>query len=322
MIWDDGYRFVYRPPLAPPFIRPLVFSRTGRRFTLAAQFTERKPVMQITPISGALGAEIAGVDLARELSNSDAAAVHEAFLAHRVLFFRDQKLSPAEFVRFAHLFGEPDIYPFIKGLPEAPEVIDIIKTETDTKNFGGSWHSDTSYMECPALATTLYALEVPEAGGDTLYANTAMAYDALSSGMKELLLGLVGVNSSEKGYQGGRAAGMARLDAMKGTFQAEARTYESEHPVIRTHPETGHKSIYVNRSHTVRFKDMTVEESAPLISYLCEHMIQPEFTCRFQWKPGSLAVWDNRTTLHHAVNDYAGKRRHMRRITIKGDRPC
>lgn len=278
--------------------------------------------MHITPISGALGAEIAGIDLSGELSNSDAAEVHDAFLAHRVLFFRDQKLTPPEFVRFANLFGEPDIYPFIKGLPDTPEVIDIIKTEDDTKNFGGSWHSDTSYMEHPALGTTLYALKVPKAGGDTLFANTTMAYEALSDGMKELLSSLIGVNSSEKGYQGGRAAGMARLDAMKGTFQPEARTYENEHPVVRTHPETGRRSIYVNRSHTLRFKDMTVQESAPIIDYLCDHMVRPEFTCRFRWRAGSIAVWDNRTTLHHAVNDYAGQRRHMQRITIKGDRPC
>lgn len=278
--------------------------------------------MQISPISGALGAEIADIDLSGELSNNDAAEVHAAFLAHRVLFFRDQNLSPSQFVRFARLFGEPDIYPFIKGLADTPEVIEIIKTETDTKNFGGSGHSDTSYMECPALGTTLYALETPKAGGDTLFANTTMAHEALSDGMKELLAGLIGVNSSEKGYQDGRAAGMASLDAMKGTFQHKAQTYESEHPVIRTHPETGRKSIYVNRSHTARFKDMTVEESAPIIDFLCDHMIRPEFTCRFHWKPGSVAIWDNRTTLHHAVNDYAGQRRHMRRITIKGDRPC
>lgn len=278
--------------------------------------------MQITPVSGALGAEISGIDLSAELSNSTTAAVHEAFLAYRALFFRDQRLVPKQLVKASQLFGEADIYPFIKGLPDTPEVIEIIKTEADSKNFGGSWHSDTSYMPAPALATVLYALDVPSAGGDTLFANTAMAYDALSDAMKDLLAGLVGVNSSEKGYQGGRAAGMARLDAMKGTFEAAAETHESEHPVVRTHPETGRKSLYLNRSHTVRFKDMTVEESQPLIHQLCDHMIRPEFTCRFRWTNGALAVWDNRTTLHHAVNDYAGKRRHMHRITIKGDRPC
>jgi taurine dioxygenase len=278
--------------------------------------------MHIAPLSTALGAEILGLDLAGEISNQAASDIHAAFLVHRVLFFRDQSLSPPAFVQFAQLFGEPDIYPFIKGLPGTPEVIEIIKTEDDTKNFGGSWHSDTSYMDCPALGTTLYALETPTFGGDTLFANTTVAYDALSQGMKKLLGGLAGVNSSEKGYRGGRAAGMARLDAMKETFEAQANTYENAHPIVRTHPKTGARSLYLNRSHTLRFNDMTVEESAPLINYLCDHMIRPEFTCRFRWRAGSVAVWDNRTTLHHAVNDYAGQRRHMHRITIKGDRPC
>ena len=293
--------------------------------------------MRITPVSGALGAEISGINLATEISNgtmanstmanstmanSTMAAVHAAFLEHRVVFFRDQSLAPKQLIRFARLFGEPDIYPFIKGMPDTPEVIEIIKTETDSKNFGGSWHSDTSYLERPALGTVLYGLEVPASGGDTLFTNTAMAYEALSGGMKGLLAGLVGVNASEKGYQGGRAAAMAGLNAMKDTFEAVAQTHESEHPIVRTHPETGRKSLYLNRSHTVRFKDMTESESLPLIDYLCDHMIRPEFTCRFRWTDGAIAVWDNRTTLHHAVNDYAGKRRHMQRVTLKGDRPC
>ena len=142
--------------------------------------------MHIAPLSNALGAEILGLDLAGEISNQAASDIHAAFLAHRVLFFRDQSLSPSAFVQFARLFGEPDIYPFIKGLPGTPEVIEIIKTEDDTKNFGGSWHSDTSYMDCPALGTTLYALETPTFGGDTLFANTTLAYDALSQGKKRL----------------------------------------------------------------------------------------------------------------------------------------
>ena len=140
--------------------------------------------------------------------------------------------------------------------------------------------------------------------------------------MKELLLPLKGINSSELGYKGGRAKGIAKLDAMKGSFDAGAQTYESEHPIVRTHPETGQKSLYLNRSHTVRFANMTEEESAPLIAYLCDHMTRPEFTCRFRWSTGSLAIWDNRAALHHAINDYGGKRRHMQRVTIKGDRPC
>ena len=277
--------------------------------------------MDIQPVAGALGAEISGIDLRQEFSNSVAAEIHAAFLKHHVLFFRDQHLTPQQELRFARIFGEPDHYPFLQGLPDAPEVIEILKTETDTKNFGGSWHSDTTYMEKPALGSVLSAVEVPDFGGDTLFANTALAYDALSDGMKALLGGLVGVNSSDGPYRGGRKAAMAGLNGMKDAYAVEAEVYESEHPVVRTHPETGRKAIYVNNSHTKRFRDMTEAESRPLIDFLCRHVIRPEFTCRFRWTPGALAVWDNRCTQHHALNDYAGKRRRMHRVTIKGDRP-
>lgn len=277
--------------------------------------------MRIEPISGALGAEILDIDVSGELANSEAAAVRDAFHEHKVIFFRDQSLTPVAQKRFASLFGEPEIYPFIKGFDEAPEVIEILKTETDVKNFGGSWHSDTSYMPEPALGTVLHALETPQAGGDTLFANCAMAYDALSDGMKRMIAGLRAINSSENGYSGGRAKAMANLDAMKGTYNTAATVFESAHPVVRTHPETGWKSLYLNKSHTAHFEDMTREESRPLIEFLTDHMVRPEFTCRFRWRPGSIAIWDNRTTLHFAANDYAGKRRRMNRVVLKGDRP-
>jgi taurine dioxygenase len=206
-------------------------------------------------------------------------------------------------------------------MPDTPEFIEIIKTESDTVNFGGSWHSDTSYLPEPALGTVLYALEVPDAGGDTQFANTAAAYDALSQGMREMLSGLIGVNSSDHGYGGSRARAMDRLGAMKATYKNDSQSYESEHPIVRTHPETGRKSLYIGRGHTERFKGMTAEESQPLINFLAKHITEPEFTCRFRWARGSVAVWDNRTTQHYALNDYAGKRRHMRRVTIKGDKP-
>ncbi|MGZ0189698.1 MAG: TauD/TfdA dioxygenase family protein [Alphaproteobacteria bacterium] len=276
--------------------------------------------MQIETTAGALGAEITGIDVAN-LSNEAATAVRDAFLAHKVVFFRDQSLTPVEQRRFASLFGEPEIYPFIKGFDEAPEVIEILKTETDQKNFGGSWHSDTSYMPEPALGTVLYALETPASGGDTMFASAAAAYDALSDGMKRMLDGVVAINSSEHGYAGGRAANMAKLDAMGETYNVAATVFESEHPLVRTHPETGLKSLYLNRSHTVRFKDMTEAESKPLIEYLTAHITRPEFTCRFRWQPGSIAVWDNRATQHFAINDYHGQRRRMHRVVLKGDRP-
>jgi taurine dioxygenase len=277
--------------------------------------------MDILPMAGALGAEVKGVDLRAEISNSTAADIHAAFLRHHMLYFPDQHLSPQQELRFARIFGEPDIYPFIKGLPDTPEVIEILKTETDSRNFGGSWHSDTTYMDEPALGSVLLALEVPDCGGDTLFANMALAYDALSDGLKRTLDGLVGVNSSEGPYSSGRAAAMASLNGMKGAYKTEATVYESQHPVVRTHPESGLKALYVNLSHTRRFAGWTEAESRPLLDFLCDHAVRPEFTCRLRWQAGGIAVWDNRCTQHFALNDYQGKRRRMHRVTIKGDRP-
>lgn len=277
--------------------------------------------IEIMPLTGALGAELTGVDLAAPLREPVIAEIRRAFLDHQVLVFRDQDLTPARQVEIARLFGKPAIYPFLKGLPDAPEVNELLKTETETVNFGGNWHSDTAYKPCPDLGTLLYALEVPNAGGDTLFANMYRAYDALSPGMKRLIDGLLAVNNSEKGYPGGRKARMQGLAGFKDAVRDEVALVEAEHPVVRTHPETGRKGLYVSRSHTLRFKDMSVEESEPLINFLADFAVRPEFTCRVRWAPRTLAVWDNRCTQHFAVNDYHGHRRRMHRVTIEGDRP-
>jgi len=171
------------------------------------------------------------------------------------------------------------------------------------------------------MATLLHAIETPKSAGDTLFANTSLAYEQLSQSFKDLLRDLVGVNSSEKGYAGGRATGMSKLSKMNQTYNTNATSYDTEHPIIRTNRETGQKSLYLNLSHTSHFSGMTAQESKPLINYLCKHMTRPEFTCRFRWSEGSLAIWDNRTPLHHAINDYPNQRRHMLRITLTGDRP-
>ncbi len=277
--------------------------------------------LNITRASTALGAHVTGIDLSDRLSNEQAAALYSALLDHHVLVFEEQTLSPKAQLSFARVFGEPVPYPFIEGLAEAPEVIDIVKTESDTINFGGSWHSDTAYMPEPAMGTVLQAMEVPKIGGDTLFANTAAAYAALSSGMQNTLAGLIGVNSSDVGYGGSRARAMTHLDAMKNTYNNDAHAFESEHPIVRTHPQSGLKGLYVSRSHTARFKDMTIAESKPLLDFLADHIAKPEFTWRLRWRKGTVVIWDNRITQHYALNDYAGQRRHMRRVTIKGDRP-
>jgi len=196
----------------------------------------------------------------------------------------------------------------------------VIKEAHERDNFGGGWHSDTCYLERPPLCTCLLAMETPPLGGDTLFANMYLAYEALSEGMKALLDGLLAVNSASLLTRGNRNTRFG-YSSIQGQNEAAAESTVAEHPVVRTHPETGRKSIYVDALHTPRFKDMTEEESRPVLDYLFRHAARPEFTCRFAWAPGSLAVWDNRCAQHNALNDYHGHRRVMHRVTVEGDRP-
>ena len=276
-----------------------------------------KELIEVRPLAGALGAEIFGVELAADLSEEVVAAIRRVWLEHLVVFFRDQPLPPDRFLQFARRFGQVIEYPFIKGIEGFPEITPVIKLETETVNFGGLWHSDTAYLDEPPMATMLIAREVPPLGGDTLFASMYLAYETLSEGMKRLLHGLVAVNSSAKAD-----VTRTREDRMRDGARPEAKKqFVAEHPVVRTHPETGRKALYVNHGHTVRFKDMTEEESAPILNYLFQHLTRPEFTCRFRWQPGSIAFWDNRCTQHNPINDYHGFRRVMHRITLAGDRP-
>lgn len=269
--------------------------------------------MEVRRIAGALGAEILGVDLSKDIPVE---AIRCAFLEHQVVFFRDQPLTPAQFMAFARRMGRPVEYPFVKGIDGFPEVIEVKKLEHERHNFGGIWHSDTVYLETPPMGSMLLAREVPPHGGDTLFASQYLAYESLSSGMQRLLDGLVAVNSSAKAD-----VSRTREDRIK-EQSGESKEFAAEHPVVRTHPETGRKALYVNAAHTARFKDMTEEESAPLLRFLFEHQVKPEFTCRFQWRVGSLAFWDNRCTQHNPLNDYHGYRRVMHRITLAGDTPA
>jgi taurine dioxygenase len=272
---------------------------------------------EVRRLSGALGAEILGIDLAAGPGHNIIAAIRDAWLEHGVVFFRDQDLPPPKFLEFAKQFGEAVEYPFVKGIDGFPEIIPVIKLEHETKNFGGIWHTDTAYLDQPPMGTMLVAREVPPYGGDTLFASGTLAYETLSDGMKRMLDGLIAVNHSAKAD-----VTRTREDRIRDGGKAEAKKeFISEHPVVRTHPETGRKALYVNVGHTVRFKDMSVEESAPLLSYLFEHQTRPEFTCRFNWRAGSLAFWDNRCVLHNPVNDYHGFRRVMHRVTLAGDTP-
>jgi taurine dioxygenase len=274
--------------------------------------------MQISPLAGALGAEIGGVDLKK---NSGWHGIHEAFLQYAVLVFRDQEIAPADLMKIGARFGEPCHYPFVTGMDDYPFIFEVVKEPEEKKNFGGAWHSDTAYLKQPPLATLLHAVETPSHGGDTLFTSTYAAYDALSEGLRRVVDGLVGVNSAELKYAGGRSKQHANIKAMKVHDTESAGEYIAEHPVVRTHPETGRKALYASRSHTTHFKGMTEEESAPLLNFLFQHQTKPEFTCRVRWAPGTLTVWDNRCTQHNAVNDYHGQRRHMRRITVGAQTP-
>jgi taurine dioxygenase len=274
-------------------------------------------LLQIKKIAGALGAEIRGADLSGPLSAEMVAEIRAALLEHLVVFFREHNLTVAQFLAFARTMGKPIEYPLLKGLPGYPDVIEVSKLEDERANFGGVWHSDTAYLEHPAMGSMLLAREVPPVGGDTLFANQYLAYEALSPGLRGMLEGLVAVNSSAKAD-----ATRTREDRVRKDGREDARKeYLAEHPVVRTHPETNRKALYVNVAHTVRFKDMTDEESAPLLNYIFQHQTRPEFTCRFGWQVGSLAFWDNRCAQHNAVNDYHGYRRVMHRITLGGDKP-
>lgn len=279
----------------------------------APQFRYRH--IEMRRVAGALGAEIIGVDVARELPDEVIAEIRHAFLDHLVIFFRGQKLTPSQLLAFAQRFGRPMEYPQLKGLAECPLVTPVIKLEHERVNFGGVWHSDTSYLECPPMASLLYAVETPPYGGDTLFANQYLAYEALSEGLRQVLATLTGVNSSAKAD-----VSKTREDRLRDAG-AELKVLTGEHPVVRTHPETGRKALYVNFGHTARFKGWSEQESAPLLDFLFGHQVRPELTCRFQWTPGALAFWDNRCVQHNPVNDYHGFRRVMHRVTLEGDRP-
>jgi len=289
----------------------------------------------VTPIAGALGAEISGAhSLGLDLAQIDDETFQEIIAAwheHLVIFFRDQNLSPDQQIAFSKRFGGIHLHPFMKGMDEHPEILEIVKEETDTKTFGSVWHTDQMFNPNPAKATILYAKETPDAGGDTMFSNGYLAYETLSEPMKQLCEGLktwnvgsrrklqAGDNQNADAEDGERYKGNSNMSAKVQTPPSDQVT-ECAHPLVRTHPETGQKALYIG-NHTQNLDGFDPKEAKPILDYLKEHATQPEMTCRFAWKPGSMAIWDNRCTQHLALNDYHGKRRRMHRVTIAGDAP-
>jgi len=282
----------------------------------------RNDRLRIAPLATACGAEVWGVDLAAAQDEGTIADIRRALLQHQVIFFREQNLTPAQHKAFAARFGSLQRHPMIRLDDQHPEVLRIVKEAGDDKNFGGDWHSDLSYLEKPALGSVLCAREVPEFGGDTLFANMYLSYESLSAGLRRLLDGLKAVHSTARSYgDGGRQAGYIGEEGSMPVARPDARQ-EAVHPVVRTHSETGRKALYVNEVFTIHFEGMSEAESRPLLEYLWRHSVRPEFTCRFRWRAGSVAFWDNRCTQHYAINDYHGRRREMHRVTVEGDRPA
>ena len=274
--------------------------------------------MEIHPTTGTFGAEIRGVDLATDLREETIAAIRAAFNEHHVLFFRSQELDPHAQVAFGRRFGDLDTHPFVEGNQAYPEIIDVVIEPDDIVNFGGGWHTDVTFLAEPDLGSILYAVETPPAGGDTLFADQHAAYDALSDGMKGLLDGLVATHSAGPQYAVGGLSTKSKAMATKNPERAQETV---THPVVRTHPESGRKALYVNPAFTTGIVGMYPHEAAVLLRFLYKHATREPFQCRFRWERGSVAMWDNRSVQHYALFDYLGHRRHMRRVTVKGDVP-
>lgn len=273
--------------------------------------------IEVKPCGG-VGAEVLGVDLAADLTNSEFATVRDAFAEYGVIFFRDQNISPEQHIAFAKRWGDINVNRFFKPVDGYPQIAEVRKEPDQTANIGGGWHTDHSYDIEPAMGSILVAREVPDSGGDTMFANMYAAYDALSDGLKETLLGLKAVHSSRHIFGEESIAYSKDSDIGNRLGNAAAATQDAVHPVVITHPMSGRKALYVNMAFTLRFDGWTAEESKPLLDYLYTHACQPQFTTTFNWKNGSIAFWDNRATWHYAINDYHGQRRLMHRITLEG----
>jgi taurine dioxygenase len=298
------------------------------------ELSKRQSRLDIRPVAGAIGADVSGIDLSRPLTSGEFHQIHEALLEHLVIFFPTQhRLTPQQLIEFAGRFGEIDVAPFVHplkmpSLEGFPEVFNVIKEPTDASiNVGGFWHADVTYRERPHMAAVFYAKQVPPYGGDTMFANQYLAYETLNQGMKEMLSGMFAIHSSAMPYgqEEARFGAVSKDHAPRdedrkfsstGLDITRVEVIENTHPVVRTHPQTGRKALYVNRAFTSRFEGMSVQESAPLLEFLFAHAARAEFTCRFRWRPNSCAVCDNRVTQHYAINDYFGRRRYLQRISI------
>lgn len=274
--------------------------------------------ISVTPVSPALGAEISGVDIAAGVDDKQLAEIKRAFSDYAVIFFRDQDITPDQHIEFAERWGKINVNRFFQAVETHPQIAEVRKEVDQKANIGSTWHTDHSYDQIPAMGSILYAREVPEVGGDTLFSSMYAAYDSLSDGLKQTLEHMRSIHSSRHAF-GDTAYLDTDMDDLGGRLGNTANaTQDAIHPVIIRHPLSGLPALYVNGDFTVDFEGWTKEESQPLLDYLYAQARQNEFTCRFKWRKGSMAIWDNRATHHCALNDYHGQFRLMHRITIEG----
>jgi taurine dioxygenase len=278
--------------------------------------------LTIERIAGALGAEVRGIDLTTELTDHDVAALRAALLEHQVVFLRDQPYATEHLERLTMQLGGHGHTPFLESMDGHLGVVRVVREASESGfNFGGQWHSDWSFQPEPPAFTLLWSLEVPPHGGDTMWANMALAFDTLSVGLRETLSTLRAVHSAGWAYSSnGVLARTASQRSMQIATSDDALA-EHTHPVIVTHPETGRQALFINPTYTVRFDGWSAADSAPLLQHLYAHATRDAFTCRFRWTPNTLAIWDNRVTQHNALNDYAGFRRELHRTTVAGSAP-
>ncbi len=276
----------------------------------------------VDPIAGSLGAEIGGVNL-QSLIPDEIAEIKTAFLEHQAIFFRDQPLDNNQLKNFTRHFGDFGVEPYVETMSEHPEIIGVIKEadETKTINFGGQWHSDWSFQENPPMATILHGRDIPPYGGDTVFANMYLAYETLPDAMKQIIDPLIAVHSARRPYGTGKSILGSKKRKSMTIINSEEAHAEIEHPLVRIHPETGKKCLFVNEVYTIRIKGMSEAQSKGILDPLFKHATREEFTCRFRWRNNSLAMWDNRCAQHLALNDYDGYRRALYRTTVAGDRP-
>jgi taurine dioxygenase len=279
--------------------------------------TERQyHTITVSPVGTAVGAEIGGVDLAAGVDEAQMTELRQAFADHEVIFLRDQDITPEQHLAFAERWGAVNVNRFFTAVPDHPRIAEVRKEPDQTTNIGGGWHTDHSYDQLPAMGSLLYAREVPPVGGDTMFASMSAAYAALSEGLQDTLRGLRAEHSSRHVF-GRREYGESTNNRIG---NPEAATQDALHPVVIEHPLSGRPCLYVNGAFTLRFQGWSDEESQPLLRYLYRHAARAEFTYRFQWRVGSMAIWDNRAVQHYALNDYQGERRLMHRVTIEGEK--